>query len=264
MNEQVIIKNHLVSYFKSENAGQKCLLFLHGWRSQKEVWETVIKRFKDLKIERLDAYAIDLPGFGVSSAPAEAWSVGDYAEVVRDFIEKMELKNIIIIGHSFGGRVGIKLAAGHPELVNKLVLVDSAGFIDKSSKNKILAWTSALVRPFFRPKFMQGMRRKIYQSIGASDYLDSPGLQRTFVNVVKEDLSEDMKGIKIPTLIITGENDKDTPIAFGEKMQELIPNSKFQILKNAGHYSFLDQREEFVKIVEKFINTDITDWTRIY
>ena len=159
MNEQVIIKNHLVSYFKSENAGQKCLLFLHGWRSQKEVWETVIKRFKDLKIERLDAYAIDLPGFGVSSAPAEAWSVGDYAEVVRDFIEKMELKNIIIIGHSFGGRVGIKLAAGHPELVNKLVLVDSAGFIDKSSKNKILAWTSALVRPFFRPKFMQGMRR---------------------------------------------------------------------------------------------------------
>ena len=84
------------------------------------------------------------------------------------------------------------------------------------------------------------------------------------MNVVKEDLSEDMKGIKIPTLIITGENDKDTPIAFGEKMQELIPNSKFQILKNAGHYSFLDQREEFVKIVEKFINTDITDWTRIY
>jgi len=253
MNQQIVINNQLISYWHNETAGNVCLLFLHGWRSQKEVWDSVVLRIKD---KGLGIYTIDLPGFGGSPAPHGSWSVGDYAEVVKGFIEKLELKTVIIIGHSFGGRVAIKLASEYSGVASKLVLVDSAGFVMQSSRKEVMATAAKIVRPLFKPKFMQNIRRKIYKGIGAEDYLATPELQKTFINIVNEDLDEDMKRIKIPTLIIWGENDKETPVEYGKRMGFLIPNAEFLILKNAGHFSFLDKPEEFAKALQEFINTD--------
>jgi pimeloyl-ACP methyl ester carboxylesterase len=100
---------------------------------------------------------------------------------------------------------------------------------------------------------MQGLRKKIYQKIGAEDYLATPELQKTFVNVTSEDLSEDMKKIQMPTLIISGENDKVTPPTYGELMKFLIKDSKIVILKNAGHFSFLDRPGKFAEELSRFV-----------
>jgi pimeloyl-ACP methyl ester carboxylesterase len=145
------------------------------------------------------------------------------------------------------------LASQYPDIISQLVLVDSAGFVTPAIKKNLMGVVAKIIKPIFKPRFMQGLRKKIYKGLGAEDYLTFPELKATFLKVVNEDLSKDMKGIKIPTLIITGEDDKDTPIAFGKRMNFLIPNSQLLILKNAGHYSFLDQPEEFVKILAKFI-----------
>lgn len=204
--------------------------------------------------QQYSIYAIDLPGFGQSSTPKEVWAVGDYAEVVKGFIEKLELKNITIVGHSFGGRIGIKLAAKYPSLISKLILVDSAGFAMESSRKNLLGATAKIAKPFFKPKFMQGLRGKIYKQIGAEDYLATPELRQTFVKITTEDLSMDMKNITCPTLILTGENDLDTPVEFGQRMNGLIKESKFTILKNAGHFSFIDKPQEFVNKLLDFIN----------
>jgi len=248
-NKQIIVNNLLVSYFRNENAGEKCLLFLHGWRSNKEIWLRVINQLKE------KSYAIDFPGFGGSQMPKGAMTVGDYADAVKEFIEKLDLKNVIVVGHSFGGRVGIKLAAKYPNLISGLVLVDSAGFPMKKFKKDLMAAAAKIARPIFKPNFMQPIRKKIYEKIGAEDYIATPELQKTFVNVVNEDLTEDLKRISCPTLIITGENDQDTPIEFGEKMNSLIPNSKFIILPNAGHFSFIDLPREFCQNIINFIQS---------
>ena len=100
---------------------------------------------------------------------------------------------------------------------------------------------------------MQGLRKKIYRGLGAEDYLATPELQQTFVNIVSEDLSADMAKIKCPTLIVTGADDNDTPTEFGDLMKSIIPNSQFIILPQAGHFSFLDQPEKFVNELNKFI-----------
>jgi pimeloyl-ACP methyl ester carboxylesterase len=255
---QIIINNQLISYVGTQSTGEKCLLFLHGWGSNKEVWGQVSKLISQSVNQQYTIYALDLPGFGQSPLSLKqqlqaGLSVGDYAEIVKGFIEKLALKNIIIVGHSFGGRVGIKLASQYPDIISQLVLVDSAGFVTPASKKNLMGVVAKIIKPIFKPRFMQGLRKKIYKGLGAEDYLTFPELKATFLKVVNEDLSKDMKGIKIPTLIITGENDKDTPIAFGKRMNFLIPNSQLLILKNAGHYSFLDQPEEFVKILAKFI-----------
>jgi len=274
MDKQIVINNLLISYSEVQGSSTQTLLFLHGWRSNKEVWNGVIKRIRELENERIGCYLIDLPGFGQSQNPHPnplpkgegelGWKVGDYANVVAEFIRKLELKNVIIVGHSFGGRVAIKLAAnispqpplnlrGGEGVISKLVLVDSAGFAMEASKKIITKAAAKIAKPFFKPDFMQPLRRKIYQKIGAEDYLATPELQKTFVNVTSEDLSDDMKKIQAPTLIIFGENDKETPVTYGELMRFLIPDTKLLILKSAGHFSFLDKPEEFVEALLKFV-----------
>jgi pimeloyl-ACP methyl ester carboxylesterase len=252
MNQQIVVSNQLISYKLIQNGGEKnsSIIFLHGWRSNKEIWLTAMSQ---LPTADYQLFAIDLPGFGGSQLPTKVFTIGDYAEIVVEFIKKLDLKNTIIVGHSFGGRVGIKLAAQYPAIVAKLVLVDSAGFSLSQEKKSVMNLAAKIARPFFKPKFMQGLRKKIYGHIGAEDYLATPELQQTFVNVVNEDLSEDMKKINCPTLIITGEKDMDTPVEFGIKMHSLIPNSKFLILPNAGHFSFLDKPEEFTEKLKEFI-----------
>ena len=253
--KQIIINNQLISYLSKTGTGEKCLLFLHGWGSNKEVWQKIVDSDQ---WSEASVYCMDLPGFGNSPLASkkqikEGWSVCDYAEIVKGFIEKLGLKNVIIVGHSFGGRVGIKLVSNFPSLLLKLVLVDSAGFIDSSSKKRILVWTSKIVRPLFKLQFLHSVRRRIYKKIGTEDYINMPELKETFVKIVSEDLSENMARVVCPTLIIWGENDVVTPPAFGERMKFLIPNSELIILSQAGHYSFLDKPEEFVKILIDFI-----------
>ena len=211
------------------------------------------RRIGESENQSFKLYALDMPGFGSSPAPKAIWGVGDYAEMIKGFIEKLELKNAIVVGHSFGGRVGIKLAAKYSSLIEKLVLVDAAGFVTSSFKKDFSRFMAKLVKPLFKLPFTFRLRQKIYQFIGAEDYLATPELQKTFVSVVNEDLSEDMKKISCPTLIITGENDKDTPVEFGERMNKLIKESKFVVLPDSGHFSFLDQPEEFVKIFKEFV-----------
>jgi len=254
MNKQLVSKNLLISY---SDLGKKdssiSMLFLHGWRSNKEVWGTVSKLMSQSVSKSVNIYSLDLPGFGGSQNPKAPMTVGDYAEIVVEFIKKLDLKNTIIIGHSFGGRVGIKLAATHPEIINTLILVDSAGFAMDPNKRIVVNTAAKIAKPFFRPKFMQGLRKAIYKHIGAEDYLATPELQQTFVNITSEDLSVDMATIKCPTLIITGQDDNDTPVEFGDLMHSIIPNSKFVIIKDAGHFSFLDKPEEFINNLLKFI-----------
>jgi pimeloyl-ACP methyl ester carboxylesterase len=252
MSKQIVVNNLLISYSEAQGSGAQTLLFLHGWRSNKEIWQGAMQKLGNWEIRKL---AMDLPGFGGSQLPSKPMTVGDYADIVAEFIRKLGLKNTIIIGHSFGGRVAIKLSSVNPELVSKVVLVDSAGFVMETSKKTLTKAAAKIAKPFFKPKFMQPLRKKIYQTIGAEDYLATPELQKTFVNITGEDLSEDMKKIQAPTLIIFGENDKETPVTYGELMKFLIPSPKLLFLKGAGHFSFLDKPEEFINLLNDFVRS---------
>lgn len=253
MNQQVIINKQLITFsqFGGLNANTT-LIFLHGWRSQKEVWNPVIQNLLIIN-NQLSIIAIDLPGFGASPVPDNDWDLSGYANIAAEFIKKLDLKNVCVVGHSFGGRVGIKLASSRADLVKKLVLVDSAGFVMDQNKKAAMSLAAKLVKPLFKPKFMQGLRKKIYRTIGAEDYVATPHLQKIFVKTIEEDLSENMKRILQPTLIVFGEKDLETPIEYGNRMSVLIPKSRLQILKDAGHFSFLDKTGDFVSCLVKFL-----------
>lgn len=250
---EIIVGEQLINYSKfGSTEAKQTLVFLHGWRSNKEVWNQIVNKLITDSGHKL-IYTIDLPGFGASPVPKTEWAVGDYANLVGEFIKKLNLKNVIIVGHSFGGRIAIKLASTRTDLVKKIVLVDAAGFAMDSNKKAAMGLAAKIVRPLFKPKFMQGLRKKIYKQIGAEDYVATPELKKIFVKTVNEDLTENMKRILQPTLIVWGENDVETPLEFGKKMNSLILNSKFKILNSGSHFSFIDKPEEFVKNLNEFI-----------
>ena len=251
MKEQVIIDKLLINYYCFKKDGKKTVIFLHGWRSEGLVWKQAAE---SLKIDDVAIYALDLPGFGASAIPKEALSIDDYAKIVVDFINKLKLKNIVLVGHSFGGRIAIKLSATHPELIDKLVLVDSAGLIIDSQKKKRREKFAKFFKPLFKPKLMQGIRKNIYQKMGAEDYLATPYIKGTFLKTIDEDLRPYLSQIILPTLIVWGENDIETPLSFAEIMNKEIKGSEKIVFPNAGHFSFLDDAQRFSYELSKFIN----------
>lgn len=246
-----MLNNNLVSYSEINRQAEKSsIIFLHGWRSSKAVWQGIVSQLRDIN---RPMYMLDLPGFGTSPAPKSAFTISDYASLVEEFIRKQNLGRVVLVGHSFGGRVGIRLGAMAPEALEKLVLVDSAGFKTPKIKRIVFKTAAKLVRPVFKLNVFQGLRKKIYQSLGAEDYIATPQMQQTFIKVINEDLSADMQKITSPTLIVFGEKDTDTPPEFGRRMQKLITGSRLEMLSSAGHYSFLDQPEKFCQLIRQFL-----------
>lgn len=232
----------------SKEIPRKTLVFLHGWGVNSQLW---FKIAPALIKKNYSLYFIDLPGFGQSQTPPESFDLDQYKSVVEKFISNLRLKNVVMIGHSFGGSIAIKISIGNPSYLEKLVLVNAAGVRHTSALKRIRSIFANVARPFFSLSFMQPIRARYYQMIG-SEYLNIPSMSKVFARVVSENLMPFLSDINIPTLIISGDNDKVTPVFHAKEMNNKIKNSKLVIF-SAGHFSFLDQPEEFVNVLTKFI-----------
>lgn len=249
---QIVVNNQLINYYFSQPAEKPSgvVVFLHGWRSEGAVWLPLMERLADFGIA---SYGIDLPGFGRSQTPKSAWRISDYAHAVASLAAKLELKHVALVGHSFGGRVGIKLAALNPDWMEKLILADSAGIRDEPRMSALKFIVAKIFKPFFAPVFMQPLRRKIYSLIGAEDYVATTRLKETFLNIINEDLAPLLPNVACETLLVWGDEDKITPLASAELMQKNIPRSRLVVLRGAGHFAFLDKPDEFFEAVKNFI-----------
>lgn len=242
---------YLVGGPKDEVA--RTIVFLHGWRADASVWMPLMRQLDDGHTRMV---APDLPGFGNSEPPVRPEGVAGYREIVAQLMDRLSLHGAVVLGHSFGGSIAATLAAVRPELVSRLLLVDSAGIREETSEKRMKRTIAKTVRPFFKPAFMQPVRRKIYQAMGAEDYVARPDLAEHFRRIVAEDISSFFEQIQQPTLLIWGEDDEDTPLADGEQMHEAIGPSELVVLEGAGHFSFLDDPDEFLAQVKSFIGQE--------
>jgi len=233
---------------------EKTILILHGWGSSSEKWQKV----RDLLSKNnFQVIVPDLPGFGKNPAPFKPWDIDNYVEWVKDFIETQKLEKFFLLGHSFGGRIAIKLAIKYPEKIEKLILVSSAGI--KPKPNFILRFSAffAFVKKFrWLPGFF--FAREIFYKyiLRRTDYLKAKGIMReTFKKVIKEDLAYCLSHIKIPTLIIWGNKDKMTPVSDAYIINRKIKNSKLKLLKDTGHAPHLECPEKLSEVILKFLNS---------
>ena len=239
-----------MEYFSATNSkNSQTLVFLHGWGGSWQSWSPILERLK----ENFDLFSFDLPGSG-NQKIEKMMNLDDYISFVVKTLKTRKIKNPILIGHSFGGAIASKIAAKKLFPIKKLILVDSATIrhpYTPSQKNKFkILGILKKVFPFARNFYYK------ITKLQNSDYAaikNNPFLQKTFQNIIQQDLSPIINQIKVPTLIIWGENDTDTPLVDGQKINSLIPKSKLIVYPNSTHFSYLENQDIFVRDIKKFI-----------
>ena len=242
--------NNLKTSYQVAGKGDVVLL-LHGWGGEAASFQPVFEWLA----ESHKVYALDLPGFGKSQIPHTPWDTSDYAQFVTAFLEKFDISKAHLIGHSFGGRISIILSAEHPEKVDKLILVDSAGLRPRRTAKYYLRVGMAKVGKLLRRCGTSGtqLANTLSSRLGSKDYQDAGEMRATLVKVVNQDLRSLLPRISASTLLIWGEHDKDTPVSFGKIMEREIPDAGLVVLKEAGHFSYLDRFPQFCRIVASFL-----------
>ncbi len=228
------------------------VLVLHGWGGSIEAVYPIVLGLASAAT----VYTLDLPGFGQSQEPPTAWGVGEYQAFVAAFIDSLAIERPTIIGHSNGGRIAIRMAASEPSRAARLVLVDSAGIRPKRTLRYYRRVGMAKVGKY-AARFLgtpgERLRSLIVGRVASTDYAAAGSMRPTLVRLVNTDLREHLPHIAVPTLLVWGADDADTPVADGRLMEKLIPDAGLVVLEGAGHYSYLDQPTRFARIVSHFI-----------
>lgn len=255
--------NGLNINYIDEGAGP-LLVMLHGWGSNIDLFAGVISFAKS----KYHVVAMDMPGFGKSDEPAEPMGVDDYVDFVLAFIGKLypEEKEVIFLGHSMGGRIIIKLAAGIHDgrieagfTIPKIILTDSAGVIPvrtgaMSKRTKRYKFYKNLITKTGIVKLFPGTLDYLQKKFGSADYAAaSPVMRKSLVMNVNEDCTPYMPSVTQPTLLIWGDQDTATPLSDGQKMEELMPEAGLAVIQGAGHYTFLDNPYLYNKILGSFL-----------
>lgn len=238
----VLVNDLKVNYFRGGEGPS--LLFLHGWGGTSWNFKAVL----DAYVTKFTLLIPDLPGFGLSDAPPKDWGVGDYARFTLDFLDVLGIKRAAVLGHSFGGRIAIAIAAGWPDRVEKLVLVNSAGIRPRrTAKYYVRVGAAKLL------KRMGPVGAHLRARMGSEEYRRAGPLRGTFVRVVNEDLTPLLSRIEAPTLVLWGDRDNVIPRVHMETMAKTVRRGRLVVLQGAGHFPFLEAPVGFNDAVMGFL-----------
>ena len=230
------------------------VLLLHGWGANAGLMWPLAERLLKLRYRVL---VPDLPGFGQTPPPPTAWSVCDYAGFVLAYLDALGVGRAHLIGHSFGGRLGLVLGADHAERIDKMVLIDSAGVKPPTSGNAGLRLSAyKAVRDGLASVGLKGLSDNLRgwytDRYGSADFKNAGPLRETFVRVVNEDLLPYAARVKPSTLLLWGEADQDTPVWMAKQLEAQIPDAGLHTFPGAGHYSYLERLADTARIVDYF------------
>lgn len=242
----MVYENLNFEYIKGKKNSHTKFVLLHGWGHSLLNFKPIAKMLSDY-----DCYLIDLPGFGKSPVPETVLSISEYSSIIADFIKGIKNKDdkIIVVGHSFGGRVAIDLAANYSGLINRIVLIAGAGLKKKVriykkipiwSLQKIYSLVSKIFSSFGGNIEHTYIYKKVFNKVASDDYKNTKAIMRDIIKkTIKTSSLPLAKKISIPTILIYGENDKTTPPEFGKTFHDAITNSKLFILPVFNHNSIL-------------------------
>lgn len=246
------IVDDLAIEYKDEGQGP-ALLLLHGWMNSLRSFDAVAA----ILSQAYRVVRLDLPGFGESELPREAWRVGDYARFTAHFLDKSNIEPTALVGHSLGGRIILKGLAEKTFGAQKAVLIASAGVAERRTLRN--AGFNALAKagkaataipPFTRLRAK--LRSKLYAA-AKSDYPSAGAMTPTFLNVVGENLAPLAPLVSTPTLLLWGDRDETTPLSEGARLQSLIPNAKLEVIAGAGHFVHEEKPDDVARLIREFV-----------
>lgn len=223
------------------NGEDAVYVWLHGWGQT----HTSLSRLAQLFTSLGKHYLFDLPGFGKTANPKEGAGTADYADMLAAELDDITDQRCIFVGHSFGGRIAVQMAARHPDRVKAIILIGGAGLQRKrsiayKSRAFVLRFLGKLAR-LCDTLFKSNLRQIYSNKFGSSDYKSAGDLRPTFVRVVNEDLITEAKSINCPALLLYGAEDNEAPPEIGRKYEALIRGAQYHELLGFGHLDILDR-----------------------
>lgn len=228
-----------------KNVKDAKIIALHGWgRTRKDL----LKSLKGLPV-----VAIDLPGHGTSPLPINVDGARDNANQLQKALEEKELKDLIVVGHSYGGRVAICLAAEHPKMVKALV---GTG-VPLVRRNQKPSAKYRLIKFLNKIKLISDKKmNEIRNKKGSSQYRQTSGIARDiFVKLVNESYIDELKKIECPIRFVWGENDTEASIAqVKEAMTYITSDCKLDVVENKGHDLNAETDQKLKESINEFLD----------
>lgn len=238
------IMNVNLNYQRYGNIKGKTIVLLHGWGQNIEMMKPIGDRFtKDF-----DIVIFDLPGFGHSSEPKEFFSCYDYVELIHKALEELKVEKPIIIGHSFGGKLGLLYASKYE--TEKLVCLASP-FCKEIQK---VTMKAKLLKTLKKVPVLNKLEDFAKRHMGSTDYRNASGVMRNIlVGHVNLDIKEDIKKIKCPTLLIWGTNDEAVSIERAYELEKLIKDAGLVVYEGCTHYAYLERLGQTISVLKSFL-----------
>lgn len=236
------IKNVDVNYTQY-GEGEKTIVLLHGWGQNIEMMRPVGDRLPNNRI-----VIVDLPGFGKSSEPSDVWNIFDYVECIKELLDSLNVSKPILIGHSFGGKISLAYASIYE--VEKLILFGSP----YKKEIKKLSLKTKIFKKAKKIPLLNKLEGFAKKHIGSTDYRNASELMRKIlVETVNLDITEDVKKIKCPTLIVWGTLDEAVSVECAYELEDLISDAGVVIYEGCTHYAYLERLMQVVNVIKVFI-----------
>lgn len=259
MEKDIEINGLTMHYEVTGPENGKPVLLMHGWGCD----HTTVRSIAAVIDSGMRVYNLDLPGHGRSQEPPAPWGVYEYTDFVEKFCDVLGISDPVLIGHSFGGRIGLLMSSRNP--ISRMVLVDGAGLKPKRKpKYYIKVYSFKAAKKFlpiiFGRKFGVRLIDKWRGKAGSADYRNSSPVMRAVMSkCVNQDLRSVLPAIKASTLLIWGEKDTATPLSDARYMEKNIPDAGLVSFPEAGHYSFLDCPGAFRAVMREFFKKDLSE-----
>ncbi|HET7642882.1 MAG TPA: alpha/beta hydrolase [Nitrososphaeraceae archaeon] len=272
--DEIILNNNIKMRYLESKGGRtsdRHILFIHGLGSSADRWLDI----PDALSNYYNTIAVDLIGFGKSEKPADVnYTIEKFAEFILDFITKLRKKKklnhddgkITLVGHSLGGYIAVEIAIRNIKLIEKLVLIDSSGFLEGP--------TPLLEQYLYAAKYTSYDNvRNVFEQMVSQPWRISPVLINTFITTINSpgakypfesayknstttqiDLSR-LKSIEdIPTLIIWGIKDNLIPIEHSNKFKQVLKKCKIEKIEDAGHAPFAEKPAIICEMLHTFLS----------
>jgi pimeloyl-ACP methyl ester carboxylesterase len=213
------------------------MVFLHGWGANRDSLRGVGALFQ----HRYRVHLIDLPGFGEAPAPPADWGTPNYTDLVQQYFTERVVGPIVLVGHSFGARVSLRLGARHLGALRAMVLMASPGLPARGfSPARLRRWAIRLLRRILTALGPLIGRRPLEwhsRRFGSRDYLAAGVLRPLLVRTVNEDLTESARSVGCPVLLLWGTEDTETPPSLAFRFRELMNGrATIEMLPHQGHH----------------------------
>jgi pimeloyl-ACP methyl ester carboxylesterase len=221
------------------DAGAPPIVFLHGWGGSRESLRGIGSLFQST----WRVHLLDLPGFGDAPLPPLDWDTARYADLVEKYLFEEIGGAAVLVGHSFGGRIGVRLAARRPSAARALVLMGVPGLpLPPFSRLRLrrlgvrtLRKALTALQPVAGPAPLAWHTRRF----GSKDYLAAGALRPVLVRVVNEDLTECARAVGCPTLLLWGSEDQETPPSLAYRYERLMGgHAEVEILPHKDHHLY--------------------------